>query len=362
MDIVNKKCPICGSPTYQNVTCHTGKMIVDEVNCYRCGHYIIDRTGSMELNYLRDPNHFNNILISKISGWIRENQGSDIIEINRERLQSLISLPELNVFEKADKMLLYLAKKFPVAGMKLNFKFGEAFGILEKIRLNKIPTEKNIEFLQNAKVLLPLVAIGRIIDEFEFDFIFQGYLRNEQKYISENNKNITSRGWAYLETFRHPNPDSKKVFVAIWFTDEMKDILLKYIKPAAKEAGGYNAEPIDEKDYNGDINDAIIGEIRGSKFVIADFTGNRGGVYFEAGFAYGLNIPVIYSCKKELFNKFVKQNIKTKDSKGNEKEINKNVYSQIHFDVNHQNFILWKDGKDLHDKLVKRIKSLPLTR
>ncbi|TSA24079.1 hypothetical protein D4R71_07610 [bacterium] len=355
MDIVNKKCPICGSPTYQNVTGSIGKMIVDEVNCYRCGHYIIEHKLSYDIDNLETNQ------IVNISGWIRENQGSDIlIDIDEKKLESLMSPTELTMFEKADKILQYLARQFPVAGTKINYQFNKVREILAQIKAQEFPVSKDDgagkTFYKNTSYLLPLMAIGRIIDGREFDYIWEDYLINEKHYISKEPK-ISPAGWAYLETFRHPNPDSKKAFVAMWFTDEMKEILKKYIKPAAKEAGGYKAEPIDEKDYNGDINDAIIGEIRNSKFVIADFTGNRGGVYYEAGFADGLNIPVIYSCKKEWFNKFIKQNIKIKDSKGHENEITKNIYSQIHFDVNHPNFIVWKDGDDLYKKLLNKIKA-----
>lgn len=297
-----------------------------------------------------------------ISGWIRENQGSDII-IDEKRLESLMTLPELSMFEKADKILQYLAKKFPVAGLTISYRFDDIYGIFDKINTNKFPKDalKNSkELYRSTRDILPLFAIGRIINIEEFEFIWNKYLIQEKGFISRTKylvSRISSAGWAYLETFRHPNPESKKAFVAMWFDGEMKDVLLKYIKPAAFDAGEYKAETIDEKDFNGNINDAIIGEIRSSKFVIADFTGNRGGVYYEAGFADGLNIPVIYSCKKEWFNKFVKQNIKIKDSKGNEKEINKNVYSQIHFDVNHQKFIEWENGDDLYKKLLNRIKA-----
>ena len=354
MDIVNKKCPICGSPLKSSKD--LDDYDIYEYNCYRCGKFKIteEATGD-QCRYLTNQQCVN------ISGWIRENQGSDIV-IDEERLKSLLSLPELTMFEKADKMLQYLAKNFPVAGSYLTYRFNEVFGILEIVDKKTFLEEgmgNSREFYINITYLLPLISIGRIIDRYEFEFIWKKYIIDKKKYISQNHSvtMITPIGWAYLETFRHPNPDSKKAFVAMWFNEEMEEILKKYIKPAAKEAGGYKAESIDEKDYNGDINDAIIGEIRSSKFVIADFTGNRGGVYYEAGFAYGLNIPVIYSCKKEWFNKFVKQNIKTKDSKGNEKEINKNLYSQIHFDVNHQNFIVWKNGDDLYKKLLNKIKA-----
>ena len=50
------------------------------------------------------------------------------------------------------------------------------------------------------------------------------------------------------------------------------------------------------------ITDKIIAEIRRSRFLVADFThgcdGARGSVYYEAGFAHGLNIPVIFTARE----------------------------------------------------------------
>lgn len=84
------------------------------------------------------------------------------------------------------------------------------------------------------------------------------------------------------------------------------------------------------KEHNNNICDEIIAEIRRSKFLIADFTGQRGGVYFEAGFAYGLGLPVIWTCKKD-------------------------DVSNLHFDINHYNFILWEKSEDLCTNLCNRI-------
>ena len=40
--------------------------------------------------------------------------------------------------------------------------------------------------------------------------------------------------------------------------------------------------------------------------MVADMTygknGHRGSVYYEVGFAHGLNIPVIFTCKKGFLN------------------------------------------------------------
>ena len=50
-------------------------------------------------------------------------------------------------------------------------------------------------------------------------------------------------------------------------------------------------------------DDEIFAEIRRSRFLVADMTqGNdvaRGGVYFEAGFAQGLGLSVLYACRKD---------------------------------------------------------------
>jgi nucleoside 2-deoxyribosyltransferase len=75
-----------------------------------------------------------------------------------------------------------------------------------------------------------------------------------------------------------------------------------------------------------------LAEIRQAQIVVADFTGQRAGVYYEAGFAEGLSIPVIRTCRKD------------------EEE-----QTKLHFDVNHYPFIFWKDSEDLRKKLKARI-------
>ena len=36
---------------------------------------------------------------------------------------------------------------------------------------------------------------------------------------------------------------------------------------------------------------------------MADFTGNRAGVYYESGFSSGLGLPVIHTCRRDFFVK-----------------------------------------------------------
>ena len=86
--------------------------------------------------------------------------------------------------------------------------------------------------------------------------------------------------------------DSSQCFVAMWFDPSMNSAYEEGIKKAVEECG-YTPLRIDKKPDVNKIDDEIIAEIRRSRFVVADFThdkekGVRGGVYYEAGFAYGL--------------------------------------------------------------------------
>lgn len=90
---------------------------------------------------------------------------------------------------------------------------------------------------------------------------------------------------------------------------------------------------IDFVEHNGKICDRILSEIRQSTLLIADFTGNRGGVYFEAGFALGLGIPVIFTCRTDFLKK------------------------GVHFDTRQYNHIEWQTSEELKTKLINRIKA-----
>ena len=130
---------------------------------------------------------------------------------------------------------------------------------------------------------------------------------------------------------------SPQAFVAMWFDDSMDDVYRDGIKPAIEEAG-YAARRIDQKEYLGGVVDEILAEIRKSRFVVADFTtgpeaGARGGVYFEAGFAFGLDIPLFLICRKDCTE-------------------------AVHFDIGHLNRLEWETPEDLRKRLKTRIEAV----
>ena len=122
----------------------------------------------------------------------------------------------------------------------------------------------------------------------------------------------------------------------MWFDKSMDEAYGSGIRPAIEKAG-YRPVRIDEKPHNKKIDDEIIAEIRRSRFVVADFTegeeGTRGGVYYEAGFAHGLNIPVIFTCRKDSLER-------------------------VHFDTRQYNHVVWEDFNHLRESLVQRISAV----
>ena len=131
-------------------------------------------------------------------------------------------------------------------------------------------------------------------------------------------------GYSRIEEQR-TTVDSSQAFVAMWFDERMNEAYDKGIKPGI-EAAGYKPLKINQKEHTNKVDDEIIAEIRRSRFLVADFTqgrgGARGGVYFEAGFALGLGIPVIYTCRD-------------------------NVKNKLSFDTRQYNHIFWKTPDEL---------------
>ncbi len=147
---------------------------------------------------------------------------------------------------------------------------------------------------------------------------------------------VTADGWTAIEQQQKPNRESDKAFVALWFNPEMDGPYEQGIEPAIKECG-YRSIRVDQQEFLGDIVDRIRAEIRESRFVVADVTGQRNGVYFEGDYAMGLGLPVVWLCREDEVPK-------------------------LHFDTRQLNHIAWKHPDQLKQKLALRIRATIGTR
>jgi len=351
MDIGNKKCPICGSPTKSSEVINESDIF--EYDCYRCGKYKIEKN-ALDVYKERTKTKSRELKkqIALFTGWIRENQN---ITINNNSINHLYSLKLPTLNHRATNLLKSFTDQYDLIGGINTINFDELERILPIISHG----DKLDEFDLAVAYDLKYIAATWSYDIRELEFIYEDYLIKGKKYLTKINQNfckINPKGWAYLETFRNPNPDSKKAFVAMWFDEEMENIYDEHIEKAIQDAG-YKSIQIGRKEHNNDINDEIIGEIRSCKFVVADLTGNRGGVYYEAGFADGLNIPVIYTCREDWWDKEVEKKVEAELEVGKKESVKITEKRKVHFDLNHKNFIKWRDGNELYEKLLNRIKA-----
>lgn len=269
------------------------------VKCPRCGTYHITEEALEDF-----PKKISLRARANASGWLRENEGS---LISSSSIPRLLNQRTPSFHERADKVLLAFEKRTSFAG----------------------------EFVKREK---SLISIGWCIMNEELDEILE-FLKTSQRVfrqgvlIGEEFK-ITSAGWEHLEMLKKTQIDSQQGFVAMWFDDAMTKIYDDIIAPAIEDSG-YKPHKVDLREHNDRIDDEIIAQIRRSRFVLADFTGHRGGVYYEAGFAKGLGLEVFWTCRKDELD-------------------------YLHFDIRQYNCIVWeKDNKDdFKKRITNRIESV----
>src|SRR5208282_837592 len=114
---------------------------------------------------------------------------------------------------------------------------------------------------------------------------------------------LTFCGWDYFESIKIVDKDSKKAFMAMPFgNDELDSVFINCWKPAVEKAG-FSLERLDDRPTAGSIDDRLRQTIRRSAFLICELTNANLGAYWESGFAEGIGLPVIYTCKKDCYDK-----------------------------------------------------------
>jgi len=88
----------------------------------------------------------------------------------------------------------------------------------------------------------------------------------------------------------------------MWFAPDVGEVYTEGIRPALEACGYEGGFRVDDPEHDADekspakIDDRILAGIRRCRFLVADARGSRTSVYYEAGFADGLGIPVIWCC------------------------------------------------------------------
>jgi len=296
-------CPVCGGKAKRYESSNALNSLYF-VGCPRCGDYEITDTAVDfgPIPFVREHMY----LVSAITRQFNEVHGkcfrinSGILTDEDEFRAQILSLTPSGVQEKLDHLLQHFGRKSTAPGSEVSVDLA-----------NDYP----LAFCSGPEELL-----------LYLDFLDQSGLvprRHPSSFI------VSVEGWRKIEETAKPNLDSKQAFVAMWFDEQMNEVFTKGIKPLEDDTG-FKMLRIDTKEFLGDICDEIIVEIRKSRFVIADVTGQRQGVYFEAGYAMGLGLPVIWTVREDQIK-------------------------ECKFNTRQYNHVRWESPEDLREKLKNRI-------
>lgn len=264
---------------------------------------------------------------ARLTSWLIEQRrlGDPCPAVDSEQLNQVEQARNLSVQKRADNLLRYILTKTPHIGTIFCF---------EKDRSSVEDPECGPVALRFWEMLAWSESIHMEELEYLLDYLASEFwLKAERGGATCPCYSLTVRGYGYLAEINHALPNSAQAFVAMWFHESMNPAWREGIRPAIADAG-YEPVRIDQRDHLNKIDDQIITEIRRSQFLVADFThgegGARGGVYYEAGFAHGLNLPVIFTCRT--------------DALGN-----------VHFDTRQYPHIVWQSPEELRERLSRRI-------
>lgn len=318
MAALNEADPIWGAMPATVIPWGDGR----EVDCARAGgRYRIAGTALAQLRQMPPLER------AKLTRWIVDANRleGEPPEISSETLKRVRSLPELTVAQRMDRLMAHLARGGARPGRKLPWMGSHQV------------TAETQRATQSALAAIDAVEDGEL-SAFRALLEGVGLLRNDGSAVS-----ITAAGFARMEELVRGAVATDQVFVAMWFGDEMSAVYDVAIAPAVL-ATGLVPLRIDRKEHDNRIDDEIVAEIRRSRLVICDFTCGtvdaggtrvavpRGGIYYEAGFAQGLGIPVIWSVRHDQIG-------------------------DVHFDTRQYNHIVWEDAADLRRRLVNRIRA-----
>jgi len=294
-------CEICGSPLLETEPDYA----VPGRKCPRCGEFRFNALAGLraDLAWFSDGQRDQ---IVRLSGWVREQNAAGYVPtLTDDEVTRIIAIPPPDLKTRA--MIA-----------------------LREISQIKNVTNRGVILLSNKMAADPaLLGATYCYSKEDFDVLLR---------ILELHNFITDAGAGYAlsvegilaaEKMAASGGEFAQGFVAMWFDPQLNAAWTNGFDPAIR-AAGYRPFRIDQKHYVGGITDEIISEIRRSRFVVTDYTEQVNGVYFEAGFALGLGLTVIPTCREDQIAK-------------------------LHFDIRHLNTLPWKQPEDLASNLSKRI-------
>ena len=321
MSMSKPSCLIWGTPVASISPAPTAQSGLVVKNSPRAGgDYAVLGPAVKGLQGLELPHQLN------ITNWLvhQRESGVDVPTITTEKYLQIRADGQSSVQTRAERLLCHFIKQSKRIGATIAIALPGGNPIRSYETLGDVP--------DSVLQLWGAMAISEADTPDEVEFLVE-HLARAGMVSSQGERpteiTVSVPGYEYVDEASV----ATQAFVAMWFNHETNDAYEQGVRSGIEDAG-FNAMRIDRKEHVNKIDDEIIAEIRRSRFLVADFSqgkdGARGGVYFEAGFALGLGIPVIYTCRGSDIDK-------------------------LHFDTRQYNHIVWDSPQQLREALKNRI-------
>ena len=289
-----RPCEICGNQAqYVPSDFFPGR------RCPRCGEF--DYVTTVGWRKINSPDE-----MVRLSGWVREQNAAGVVpvritpEISRRVAQ--MRVPGLR--ERTSRALMKLARDK-----------SDAWFIRDDVGRDP-----------------ELQGISYSLDEQGVDLLIRILIGESSLRLDGGKCAVTAKGLLAAEALGADQSRSAQGFVAMSFDPSLREAWTDGFDPGIRTAG-FRPLRLDTEDYVGGITDEIMAQIRRSRLVVADYTAQRNSVYFEAGFALGIGLMVIPTCRTD--------------------EI-----PNLHFDIRQLNTLPWSTPAELADGLNRRIRAV----
>lgn len=170
-------------------------------------------------------------------------------------------------------------------------------------------------------------------EEFDYllDVLSERHLIRRAGVRSDPVIRIEANGWDYLDEHSHERISSDQAFIAMSFGEDFDAVYDNGVYPAVDDAG-YKPYRVDKEHFLGPIDAKIFNQIKVSRFMVAEVTEQNPGVYYEAGYALGLGMPIIWCVRADVLEQ-----------------------KKIHFDTRQVRHISWSTPDDLKSQLFEMI-------
>jgi hypothetical protein len=330
MNYQEKSCPICG---FNSLVEHGYYAPIEDmifsVRCLRCGTYKIS-----ERAFITIPKRIEvekrHLASSKLKSVTNDKY---LVEDDELRFLAKVDVPSLE--ERAINIVSSIAQAYPDVGSgplmhSLRFFLGKDGNIFEPDLSDPL-----------AAFAVHLLSVSYSKNWDEVEYLLLEYLQNEVKYMNLKGDVlvILPKGLTAIGNTDILSSDSNIVFIAMRFQEQLIDYSKEWFEGSIRDAG-YKPVVMYSRKHTNLIDLEMKELIQQSKFVLCDLTANSCGAYYEAGFAHGLDKPVLFLCESDFFHR--KENKFGDDLSG------------VHFDTSHYPIIEWHldKGEELKTKLT----------